>query len=366
VAQGDVRRRSMKRIAVYGGAFDPPTMGHKYVVNYILDNNLADFVAIVPCDSHTFKRTLTNPLIRLGMTEAAFASHHLPHRVAPLRWAVYPDAIQEKLPSDTLSLMRYMRGKFSKLNGAAEEPVLLFVVGSDNVTSIASWNHSSELLSSFPFIAVPRCQSFPSSTEIRTGVSKGLSPSFLGSKSVCPAVEEIIKREGLYSYSKTLYNGKFLKLLERDGWEYVHRPQHVVGIIAITDTGELILVEQHRKPLDTHVLEIPAGLVDDGETAVQAAERELLEETGYKASSVSWFGINGAEWLPKSAGLTDESISYYVMKGCVDVRRPEEGIKVHVTTDPCGLVEEIRKKRTVRLSADAQFVFQLYVRGVFK
>ncbi len=354
----------MRRIAIYGGAFDPPTMGHKHVVDYILDNNLADFVAIVPCYSHTFKKTLTSPAIRLEMTEAAFAFRHSPHRVAPLRWAVYPDAIEERLPSDTLSLMRYMKDKFSKV-GTTDESVLLFVVGSDNVPSIVSWNYSAELLSSFPFIAVPRCKSFPSSTDIRTGVSKGLSPSFLGSKSVCPAVEEIIKREGLYSYSKTLYNGKFLKLLERDGWEYVHRPQHVVGIIAITDTGELILVEQHRKPLDTHVLEIPAGLVDDGETAVQAAERELLEETGYKARSTHWFGITSGEWLPKSAGLTDESISYYVMKGCVDVRRPEEGISVHVTTSLRSLFEKIRREREVLISADAQFVFQLYQRGAF-
>lgn len=57
-----------------------------------------------------------------------------------------------------------------------------------------------------------------------------------------------------------------------------------VGIIAILDkpTGkEIILQKQHRPPIDKVTIEVPAGLVDAGETAEQAAVRELREETGY-------------------------------------------------------------------------------------
>ncbi|KAF4976671.1 hypothetical protein FZEAL_6696 [Fusarium zealandicum] len=57
-----------------------------------------------------------------------------------------------------------------------------------------------------------------------------------------------------------------------------------VGIVAILEkpTGnEIILQKQYRPPIDKVTIEVPAGLVDAGETAEQAAVRELREETGY-------------------------------------------------------------------------------------
>ncbi|KAI2611806.1 MutT/nudix family protein [Hypoxylon sp. NC1633] len=57
-----------------------------------------------------------------------------------------------------------------------------------------------------------------------------------------------------------------------------------VGIVAIFEkpTGpEILLQKQYRAPVDKVVIEVPAGLIDEGETAEQAAIRELKEETGY-------------------------------------------------------------------------------------
>ncbi|KAK8132697.1 hypothetical protein PG999_000870 [Apiospora kogelbergensis] len=59
-----------------------------------------------------------------------------------------------------------------------------------------------------------------------------------------------------------------------------------VGIVAILEksTGpEIVLQKQFRPPIDKVCIEVPAGLVDEGETAEQAAIRELKEETGYVA-----------------------------------------------------------------------------------
>ncbi|KAI6359472.1 hypothetical protein MCOR25_007045 [Pyricularia grisea] len=58
---------------------------------------------------------------------------------------------------------------------------------------------------------------------------------------------------------------------------------------------EIILQKQFRPPLDKVTIEVPAGLVDAGETAEQSAVRELKEETGYvgKASETSTIMFNG-------------------------------------------------------------------------
>ena len=58
------------------------------------------------------------------------------------------------------------------------------------------------------------------------------------------------------------------------------------NIIPITKEGNVVLVKQWRHGTRKVTLEIPGGLVDPGETALEAARRELLEETGYAATRV--------------------------------------------------------------------------------
>jgi ADP-ribose pyrophosphatase len=56
--------------------------------------------------------------------------------------------------------------------------------------------------------------------------------------------------------------------------------------MAISVGPEMILQKQYRPPVDKVTIEVPAGLIDAGETAEQAAERELKEETGYVGKAV--------------------------------------------------------------------------------
>lgn len=109
---------------------------------------------------------------------------------------------------------------------------------------------------------------------------------------------------------QTLYQGRYLVLKERDDWEFVARHHPVAAIIAWTPSDELVLVEQYRKPIERPTIEIPAGLIGDvegteEESMLEAAGRELEEETGWRAGQLS----QGMD-VPTSAGLSSEYVTF--------------------------------------------------------
>lgn len=103
------------------------------------------------------------------------------------------------------------------------------------------------------------------------------------------------------------HRGRFLSLVERDGWEFATRTNPtVVVLVAWTGDARLLLVEQYREPVRGTVIELPAGLVGDldgqeDESIADAAGRELVEETGYRAGR-----LREIMRCPTSAGMTDE------------------------------------------------------------
>ena len=91
--------------------------------------------------------------------------------------------------------------------------------------------------------------------------------------------------------------------------EYVVHPGAAM-IIPILPDGRLLMERQYRYPLRRVMLEFPAGKLDPGEEMLKTAQRELLEETGYRADHWEWL----AEVHP-IISYTTERIEIYLATG---------------------------------------------------
>jgi len=114
--------------------------------------------------------------------------------------------------------------------------------------------------------------------------------------------------------AQRLHEGDFLRLLRREHWEYAERTNSsgVVVIVAATADDNLLLVEQHRYPVDCRVIELPAGLVGDiktDEPLLEAARRELIEEPGYRPETME-VACTG----PVTAGLSNEVTTFCIAR----------------------------------------------------
>lgn len=115
--------------------------------------------------------------------------------------------------------------------------------------------------------------------------------------------------------SKKVFSGQFIQVINDtiklpDGKlatrEWV-KHGGAVAIIAITENNEIILERQYRHPVQQIMLEIPAGKLEVNEDPLEAAKREMLEETGYSAQTWTELGTCLA-----CIGYSNEQITYYL------------------------------------------------------
>ncbi len=116
----------------------------------------------------------------------------------------------------------------------------------------------------------------------------------------------------------------------RDGRSYVRHVLEVpdwVNVVAFTDDGHIILVEQYRFGAGILSLEFPAGILEPGENPAEGGVRELREETGYDSADAQTVGFVYA-----NPALQDNRQHAVLARGCRRVAAPhqDEGEDVHL------------------------------------
>ena len=111
------------------------------------------------------------------------------------------------------------------------------------------------------------------------------------------------------------YRGKILDIRNvevelpngrRSSRDIVRHPG-AAAVVALTETGKIVLVRQYRTAIDRVTVEIPAGKLDPGEDPLECAKRELHEETGFKPGRIRFLTS-----IVTTCGFCDEIIHIYL------------------------------------------------------
>jgi len=185
------------RLGVYGGAFDPPHLGHLVAASGACEALRLDRLLWVPSAVHPLKAVRTAAAVRLEMVNAAIAGDP--------RFAADDLELRRTGPSYTVDTLRELRER---------EPMaeLFFLTGADNLADLPRWREPDEVArlatlavvsragesvpvdGRYPALAVRVTRVDLSSTEIRRRVAAGQSIRYL----VPEAVRAVIQRERLY------------------------------------------------------------------------------------------------------------------------------------------------------------------------
>jgi len=105
-----------------------------------------------------------------------------------------------------------------------------------------------------------------------------------------------------YDYLRNPRNDKIIKVIVLDGSDSVN-------VVPITKNDGILMIEQYRFGIGDYTLEIPGGIVDEGEDHQQAAARELLEETGYSGKDWQYLGV-----IPANPVFQNSSIHHWLVR----------------------------------------------------
>jgi ADP-ribose pyrophosphatase len=150
---------------------------------------------------------------------------------------------------------------------------------------------------------------------------------FVPRRETCPVPWRKLSEETVHAGYRHVVRRRFV-LPDGDeaGFEILRNPD-TVAVVAITDADEVVLARQFRPGPEAVLDELPGGVVDEGEQPLEAARRELLEETGY----VGDVRHAGSQW---AGAYSTHRRHAFVATGCRRVDNPQEGEVLEVVLMP--------------------------------
>jgi len=182
------------RIALFGGSFDPPHLGHKTVANTVVAKKIADQVWFVPCANHPFAKELSSANHRLAMLQLLG------------NYQIYAYEIEKDTKSYSIETLEHAAAEFP-------QHTFVWLMGSDQLKDFHKWNRYEDIVNKFGVLVYPRkgyaleplipgmkaLHEVPevgtSSTEIRNAVKEQKSLESL----TLPTIARYIEEHGLYS-----------------------------------------------------------------------------------------------------------------------------------------------------------------------
>lgn len=273
----------LKKIAVFGGAFDPLTVGHEAIINSLLEQYETVHLYITNNDEKHYSASWED---RRGMVSAAFGN------------AV--GRTLEVFPQNTRT--------YELLQTVYKPEDIDLILGYDEIVALTNktWKNSDELLGTYTIRVVPRdfnmvregefakfgnitglalCVPDVASTEVRNKMY--MNPTYNGSD-VSPSVEKYIRIKGLYHQVQPLRHwfDEWAELAKYEPGDYP-KPSVTVTMVVINALrddrlgrqDQVLLVRRKKFPFANFWC-LPGGFTNPHESVEESAARELKEETG--------------------------------------------------------------------------------------
>ena len=175
-------------MAIYGGAFDPPTLAHTHVLSELIRLVPLKKILVVPSINHVFKTSSVSYQTRLDLCRLAFPSsiNDVPIEISNIESVVAHAHPEEKI--STRMLYEYCVTQYATYE-------VKIIIGVDNADTIDTWSSASWVKQHIPFLVIPRGGYIPKESWYRLSDKDFFVEAMMPITGSSTAIREAIKNK---------------------------------------------------------------------------------------------------------------------------------------------------------------------------